>query len=144
MFLGISQNSQQNTCATVSFLKRCKTLAQVFYCDVFEISKNTFFYRTPPIAASEHENTSFLYKRVCLSESMFKTFLFLSRRWWTSNCFLFIKSFCVGKLGCLQNQFSERSGYTLKNYFKILLSGSHNHFPFFVCFTSLLLYIFSW
>ena len=26
-------------------------LAQVFSCEFYEISKNTFFYRTPPVAA---------------------------------------------------------------------------------------------
>ena len=30
-----------------------KTLAQVVYCEFCEISKNTFSYRTPPVAASE-------------------------------------------------------------------------------------------
>ena len=29
------------------------TLAQVFSCEFGEISKNTFCYRTPPVAASE-------------------------------------------------------------------------------------------
>ena len=29
-----------------------KTLAQVFSCEFCEISKNTFSYRTPPVAAS--------------------------------------------------------------------------------------------
>ena len=29
-----------------------KSLAQVFSCEVCEISKNPFFYRTPPVAAS--------------------------------------------------------------------------------------------
>ena len=41
-FLEISQNSQENTRARVSFL--------IKFC---EISKNTFYYRTPPVAASE-------------------------------------------------------------------------------------------
>ena len=41
VFLEISQNSQENICARVSFLKICK------------ISKNTFSYRTPPAAASD-------------------------------------------------------------------------------------------
>ena len=36
VFLEISQNSQKNTCAIVEFCK---------------ISKNTFYYRTPPEAA---------------------------------------------------------------------------------------------
>ena len=75
VFLEISKNSQENTCARVSFLiklqafpvfglnterysvslriqsecgKACsfikkETLAQVFSCEFFEISKNTFF-----------------------------------------------------------------------------------------------------
>ena len=53
MFLDISQNSQENTCTKVSFLgtafnfiKR-ETLAQVFSWEFCEISKNTFFCRTP-------------------------------------------------------------------------------------------------
>ena len=44
MFLEISQNSQENTCARVSFLIKLQT-----FCEIF---KNTFFYRTPPVAAS--------------------------------------------------------------------------------------------
>ena len=44
LFLEISQNSQENACARVTFLE---TLAQVFSCEFCEISKNTFFYRTP-------------------------------------------------------------------------------------------------
>ena len=34
------------------FIKK-EALAQVFSCEFYEISKNTFFYRTPPVAASE-------------------------------------------------------------------------------------------
>ena len=57
VFLEISQNSQENTCARVSFLIKLQaacnfikkeTLAQVFSCEFYEISKNTFSYRTPP------------------------------------------------------------------------------------------------
>ena len=60
--LEISQNSQENTCAGVSFLTKWQasacifikkeTLAQVFSCKFCEIFKNIFFYRTPPVAAS--------------------------------------------------------------------------------------------
>ena len=32
-----------------------KTLAQVFSREFCEIFKNTFFYRTPPVAASAHD-----------------------------------------------------------------------------------------
>ena len=31
-----------------------KTLAQVFSCEFYKISKNVFSYRTPPVAASEY------------------------------------------------------------------------------------------
>ena len=41
VFLEISQNSQENTCARVYFFK--VTLALVFSCGFCEISKNTFF-----------------------------------------------------------------------------------------------------
>ena len=58
VFLEISQNSQQYICARVSpvpqacnFIKK-ETLAQVFSFELCEISKNTFFYRTPLVAAS--------------------------------------------------------------------------------------------
>ena len=62
VFLEISQNSLENTCARVSisiklqasfnFIQK-ETLAQVFSCEIFEISKNTFSYRTSPVAASK-------------------------------------------------------------------------------------------
>ena len=50
MFLEILQNSQENTCARVSFFNKVagrnfmekETLAQVFSCEFGEISKNTF------------------------------------------------------------------------------------------------------
>ena len=45
VFLEISQNSQENSCATDSFL--IKSLEQVLSCEFWEISKNTLFYRTP-------------------------------------------------------------------------------------------------
>ena len=42
MFLKISQNSQENTCA---FIKK-ETLAQVFSCEFCQISKNNFSQNT--------------------------------------------------------------------------------------------------
>ena len=36
-------------------------LAQVYSCEFCEISKNTFFYRTPPMAVSGNSKDSFLY-----------------------------------------------------------------------------------
>ena len=52
MLLEILKNSQENTCARVSFLIKLKAEVQVFSCEFCEISKNTFSYRTPPVAAS--------------------------------------------------------------------------------------------
>ena len=46
----VSQNSQENTCASI-FIKK-ETLAQVFSYEFYEISKNTFLHRTPLVAAS--------------------------------------------------------------------------------------------
>ena len=53
--LEISQNSRENICARVSFLiKRAitnkETLAQVFSCEFWETFKNTFSYRSSPVA----------------------------------------------------------------------------------------------
>ena len=53
VLLEISQNSKENTCArgaACNFIKK-ETLAQVFSCEFCKISKNTFFYRTPLVAA---------------------------------------------------------------------------------------------
>ena len=57
VFLEISQNSQENTCARVSFLiklkkKKKETLELMFSCEFCEISKNIYFYRTTPVVAS--------------------------------------------------------------------------------------------
>ena len=48
VFLEISQNSQEITSAR---LKK-EALAQLFSCEFYEISKDTFSYRTPLVAAS--------------------------------------------------------------------------------------------
>ena len=52
VFLEISQNSHEKTCARVSFL----TKLQLFSCEFCKISKNTFFYKTPRVAASVYSN----------------------------------------------------------------------------------------
>ena len=60
VFLEILPNSQENTCARVSLLQpeACKSIkiesmAQVLSCEFREhLSNNTFFYRTPLVAAS--------------------------------------------------------------------------------------------
>ena len=58
VFLETSQNSQENASAKVSFLIKLQTsgLAQVFFSELCEISKNTYSYRTL-VAASECSRT---------------------------------------------------------------------------------------
>ena len=54
----------ENTCARISCLiLKKKTLAQVFSREFCEISffQNTFFYRTPPVAASESHQICIKY-----------------------------------------------------------------------------------
>ena len=61
VFLEILQNSQENTCTRVSFLVKRRLGHNVFSCELCEISKNTYSYRTPPVAASVvgYENKKF-------------------------------------------------------------------------------------
>ena len=53
LFLEISQNLQENTCARVAcnFIKK-EALAKVFSCEFCEISRNINCYRIPLVAAS--------------------------------------------------------------------------------------------
>ena len=59
LFSEISQKSQENTCARVSFLTKLQasiikqTLAQVFFCEFCKSSRNTSSHRTRPADASE-------------------------------------------------------------------------------------------
>ena len=72
VFLKISHNSQENISARDSFLIKLRTqacnfikkdtLAQVFSCEFCEIFKDSYFYRSPPVAASE---TAISWSRYC-------------------------------------------------------------------------------
>ena len=82
VFLEISQNSQENICVRASFLiKRnfsfiiYETLAQVFSCKFCEISKNTFFYITPRLAALNFfsEGMLFLVNIWAEEQQLYKT-----------------------------------------------------------------------
>ena len=83
-------NSQGNTCARVSILikwQACnfikiETLAQVFSCEFCEISKNTFSYRTPPVAAS----ATFLKSTCLISISLLLPFNLLQMLFSTFHC----------------------------------------------------------
>ena len=65
LFLKTSENSQESTCARVSFLIKIflfikkEVLAHVFSCKFCEILRNTLFYRTPLVAASKKRYNSF-------------------------------------------------------------------------------------
>ena len=55
LLLKILQNSQKHPCARASFLIKLQLKrhsAQIFSCEYFKSFKNTFFYRTPPVAAT--------------------------------------------------------------------------------------------
>ena len=69
VFLKISQNSRENNCARVSFLKSAllkkKLLHRRFPVNSAKISKNTFSYRVPPVAASGNKGTiRFIQRRI--------------------------------------------------------------------------------
>ena len=49
-----------------------ESLAQVFSCEFCEISKNTFFYRTPPVAASVHATFKNLDLKIEISYVLMK------------------------------------------------------------------------
>ena len=92
LLLKISQNPQENTCTRGSFLAKLQveacnfikkeTLAQVFFCEFCEIFKKTFFYGTPPVAASEKLKGQ-AYVRKC---SVKKVFLQISQNSRESTC----------------------------------------------------------
>ena len=82
-----------DTCARVFFwikLQACnfikkETLAQEFYYKFWEISKNTFFYRTPQVAASMGWLlASIIYRSIHRRCSVKKVFLKISRNSQTS------------------------------------------------------------
>ena len=63
VFWEISENSQENICARISFLIKLQadacnhikkeTLTQVFFCEFYEISKNSFFTEHLWVTASD-------------------------------------------------------------------------------------------
>ena len=65
MFLKISQNSQENTCARASFLiklqatpatlLKAKLWHRCFPVNFAKFLRTSFFYRTPPVAASDYQ-----------------------------------------------------------------------------------------
>ena len=90
VFLEIHQNSQESTCASDSFLIKLQacnfikkeSLVQAFSCEFGEISKKTFFYRTPLVAASVQRDKKFC-KKVAL-----KNFAIFTAKYLRWNLFL--------------------------------------------------------
>ena len=79
VFLEVSQNSQENTCARVSFLIKMpaacsfikkETVTQVFSCEFGKFSKNTFSYRTPSVAASASLILFLLHKTTSICKNI--------------------------------------------------------------------------
>ena len=87
VFLKNSKDSQENTCARVSFLIKLQTSgydfikketpAQVLSCEFCEIFKNTFFYRTLPVAASVDALHHFSFKEILRIQPEYVPLIFL-------------------------------------------------------------------
>ena len=74
IFLKISQNSKENTCARISRPQACnfikkETLAQVLSFEFCKISQNTFFYRTSLVATSDFP----VFHMLCQTNLVFQT-----------------------------------------------------------------------
>ena len=54
-FTGKHKCQSRNKVAGLRLKK--ETLARVFSCEFYDISKNTYFHRTPPVAASEDRDS---------------------------------------------------------------------------------------
>ena len=56
-----------------NFIK-IEILAQVYSCDLCEVSKNTFSYRTPPVAASVYDHNSLRARDEFIQPIIYKRF----------------------------------------------------------------------
>ena len=76
-----------NTCARTSILIKAwnfikiETLAQVFSSKLCKISKSTFFYRTPPVAASLQSSFTLISWMPCRLFSSFCSWSFFFKFW---------------------------------------------------------------
>ena len=103
VFWNFAKFTGKQQCQSTFFNKKLKeTLAQVYFVEFCEISKNTFFYRTPLVAASEILSGSNAWKvskcRV-ISGSYFPAFGLNTERYFA---FLLIQSEC-GKIRTRNN-----------------------------------------
>ena len=90
LLLETSQNSQENTCARVSFLIKLQAmscniikkeaLALVLCCEFYQISKNTFSYRAHPVATSDScFKKIFISQKTCFLYYIFRKYA--THRW---------------------------------------------------------------
>ena len=99
MFSEISQNSQEKFYAEACNFVKKEALAQVFFCEFCEISKNTFSYKTPLVAASASESHRFKSERITFHVLMLGNPRFNVISWSLGtvqdNCFLsLVKEIC--------------------------------------------------
>ena len=89
---------------TYNFIKR-QTLAQMFSCKFFEISKNTFSYKAPPVNASVNsflstdltslESTCSNFFVLVLDRNICESILFLEESTFSKKAPTFITSCCM-------------------------------------------------
>ena len=121
MFLGIPKNSQENTCVRVSFLIKLQASVQVFSCEFYEISKDTFF--------TEHLRWLLLSVRITSNGQLFpyhalstsppnkKNFflnLLKSKLVFLPEVLLLFNNILFLQIGSLCNNFIQNSYYNLK------------------------------
>ena len=72
VLLEISQNSQENTCTTVTFLNKVANFSkfQVFSCEFCEISKNMIFTEHLLAATSDITESGWLLKQLSGKQSL--------------------------------------------------------------------------
>ena len=117
MFLEISQNSQENSCAKVSFnfIKK-ETLAQVFSSELCEIFKNTFF--------TEYLRTTASVKRTFYSQPE----KFQERFTWKT--FITFSACCLKYSSNLDQACKGLGRTSAKNSKKLTYFKSHEKLPF--------------
>ena len=108
VFLEISQNSQENTCARVSFLIKLlallikiETLGQVFSCENVKFPRTPFFTEHLWTTTSEPGRETLLKKRLlyrCFPMNFAKflrTPIFTEHLWWLLLCLISCSSFML-------------------------------------------------
>ena len=114
VFLEISQNSQESTCARVSFLIKLQlrpaTLLKkrlwhkVFSCEFWKISKNTFFHRITLVAASKKVLNDSPYQKTPEIAWFFINFLYFSFTYISNSLTIQVQPYEVTRYFVQQNK----------------------------------------